>query len=77
MDRPGWNQLAADIAAGKCLERLYVAHGTAIGDERQKASTSLFDDLIRRRVNLVSVKDSLDRYRRPAGTTLWQTGLPA
>lgn len=67
MDRPGWKQLEADIQAGKVsavacwrLDRL---------GRTARGLTALFDDLLRRKVNLVSLKDSLD-LSTPAGRLL-------
>jgi len=64
MDRPGWKALEADIAAGKvsaiCTWRIDRLGRTA------KGLTALFDDLQRRKVNLVSIKDGLD-LSTPAG----------
>ncbi|NNJ26149.1 recombinase family protein [Alienimonas chondri] len=66
-DRPGWQKLEADIAAGKVsavvcwrIDRL----GRAVS-----ALSALFDELQRRRVNLVSIKDGLD-LSTPAGRLL-------
>jgi DNA invertase Pin-like site-specific DNA recombinase len=67
MDRPGWNQLEADVRAGKVsavvcwrLDRL---------GRTARGLTALFDDLLHRKINLVSVKDSLD-LSNPAGRLL-------
>jgi DNA invertase Pin-like site-specific DNA recombinase len=67
MDRPGWKKLESDIQAGKVsavvcwrLDRL---------GRTARGLTALFDDLLRRKVNLVSVKDSLD-LSTPAGRLL-------
>jgi DNA invertase Pin-like site-specific DNA recombinase len=64
MDRPGWNRLQADIAAGNVsavvcwrLDRL---------GRTARGLTALFDDLLKRKVNLISLKDSLD-LSTPAG----------
>jgi DNA invertase Pin-like site-specific DNA recombinase len=64
MDRPGWKALEADIQAGKVsavvcwrLDRL---------GRTARGLTALFDDLIRRKVNLISLRDSLD-LSTPAG----------
>lgn len=58
MDRPGWRALEADIAAGRvscvCVWRIDRLGRTARG------LTALFDELQKRRVNLVSLKDGLD-----------------
>ena len=58
MDRPGWKQLEADIATGK-VSTVVVWRLDRLG-RTAKGLTALFEDLIRRKVNLVSVKDSLD-----------------
>ncbi len=64
MDRPGWKTLESDIAAGKvsavCVWRIDRLGRTA------KGLTALFDDLQKRKVNLVSLKDGLD-LSTPAG----------
>jgi DNA invertase Pin-like site-specific DNA recombinase len=64
MDRPGWKRLEADVRAGKIgslvcwrLDRL---GRTASG------LTALFEELIARKVNLVSLKDGID-LSTPAG----------
>lgn len=67
MDRPGWKALESDIAAGKvsavCVWRIDRLGRTARG------LTALFDDLQKRKVNLVSLKDGLD-LSTPAGRLL-------
>jgi DNA invertase Pin-like site-specific DNA recombinase len=64
MVRPGWQALEADIAAGKvsavCVWRIDRLGRTARG------LTALFDDLQKRKVNLISLKDGLD-LSTPAG----------
>ena len=64
MDRPGWNRLVADIEAGKVSKvvcwRLDRCGRTA------KGLVTLFDDLTRRKVGLVSLRDGLD-LGTPAG----------
>ena len=67
MDRPGWNQLEADIQAGKVLS-VVVWRLDRLG-RTARGLTALFDDLLRRKINLVSVKDSLD-LSTPAGRLL-------
>ena len=64
MDRPGWNQLEADIQAGKVsavvcwrLDRL---------GRTARGLTALFDDLLKRKVGLVSLRDGLS-LTTPAG----------
>lgn len=64
MDRPGWNKLEAAMRRGEistvCVWRLDRLGRTASG------LTALFDELQRRKVNLVSLKDGLD-LSTPAG----------
>ena len=64
MQRPGWQLLAADIATGRVAAvvvwRLDRLGRTAAG------LTTLFDDLQRRKMNLVSLRDGLD-LETPAG----------
>ncbi|KAJ3082384.1 hypothetical protein HK102_001746 [Quaeritorhiza haematococci] len=64
MHRPGWNRLTADIEAGKVSKvvcwRLDRCGRTA------KGLVTLFDDLNRRKVGLVSIRDGLD-LATPAG----------
>jgi len=67
MDRPGWNQLEADIQAGK-VSAVVVWRLDRLG-RTARGLTALFDDLLRRKVNLVSIKDSLD-LSTPAGRLL-------
>jgi len=67
MDRPGWNQLEADIQAGK-LSAVVVWRLDRLG-RTARGLTALFDDLLRRKINLVSIKDSLD-LSTPAGRLL-------
>lgn len=58
MDRPGWNKLTADLHAGKlgtiCVWRMDRLGRTA------KGLTALFDELLQRKVNLVSLRDGVD-----------------
>ena len=58
MDRPGWQKLERDIAAGK-VARVVVWRLDRLG-RTAKGLTALFDDLRSRKVGLVSVKDGLD-----------------
>ncbi len=58
MDRPGWNKLEADIAAG-LVSTVVVWRLDRLG-RTAKGLTALFDDLRQRKVNLVSIKDGLD-----------------
>src|SRR6202522_636657 len=64
MDRKGWNRLTADVQAGKVLKvlcwRLDRLGPTA------KGLTALFEDLIQRKVNLVTLRDGID-LNTPAG----------
>lgn len=64
MDRPGWNRLVADVEAGKVSKvvcwRLDRCGRTA------KGLVTLFDDLTRRKIGLISLKDGLD-LGTPAG----------
>lgn len=64
MDRPGWRALEADIAAGK-VAAVVVWRLDRLG-RTARGLTALFDDLQRRKVNLVSIKDALD-LSTPAG----------
>lgn len=62
MARPGWQALEADLAnvSAVCVWRIDRLGRTA------KGLTALFDDLQKRKVNLVSLKDGLD-LSTPAG----------
>ncbi len=64
MNRPGWNRLEAAVDAGKVTAvvvwRLDRLGRTASG------LTALFDKLVTRRINLVSIKDGVD-LSTPAG----------
>ena len=64
MDRPGFQKLQVDIAAGK-VARIVVWRLDRLG-RTAKGLTALFDDLIGRGVDLVSLKDGLD-LATPAG----------
>src|SRR4051794_41613382 len=64
MDRPGFNRLLADIEAGK-VDRVVVWRLDRLG-RTAKGLTALFDDLLARGVDLVSLKDGLD-LETPAG----------
>ena len=58
MDRPGWNRLEADVKAGK-VSKIVVWRLDRLG--RTTAGLSaLFEDLQRRKVGLVSMKEGLD-----------------
>jgi len=58
MDRPGWNQLLAAVKAGE-VDTIVVWRLDRLG-RTAKGLTALFDELIKRKVNLVSIKDALD-----------------
>jgi DNA invertase Pin-like site-specific DNA recombinase len=64
MDRPGFNRLAADVHAGK-VARVVVWRLDRLG-RTAKGLTALFEDLLARGVDLVSLKDGLD-LETPAG----------
>jgi DNA invertase Pin-like site-specific DNA recombinase len=64
MDRPGWKKLEADIATG-AVARVVVWRLDRLG-RTASGLTTLFDDLRRRGVTLVSVRDGLD-LETPAG----------
>ncbi len=64
MDRPGWSKLAKDIEAGK-IRALACWRIDRLG-RTAKGLTALFEDLVARKVNLVSLKDGLD-LSTPAG----------
>jgi DNA invertase Pin-like site-specific DNA recombinase len=64
MDRPGWTKLEADIRLGK-VSQVVVWRIDRLG-RTAKGLTALFDDLMERKINLVSLKDGLD-LSTPAG----------
>jgi DNA invertase Pin-like site-specific DNA recombinase len=64
MDRPGFNRLVADVEAGK-VARVVVWRLDRLG-RTAKGLTALFEDLLGRGVDLVSLKDGLD-LETPAG----------
>lgn len=64
MDRPGWSKLQRDIDAGK-VDRVVVWRLDRLG-RTAKGLTALFDDLPRKGVGLVSLRDGLD-LATPAG----------
>jgi DNA invertase Pin-like site-specific DNA recombinase len=64
MDRPGWLKLAKDIEAGK-ISKLACWRLDRLG-RTAKGLTALFEELVERKVNLVSLKDGLD-LSTPAG----------
>lgn len=64
MDRPGFKKLMRDIEMG-LVANLVVWRLDRLG-RTAKGLTCLFDDLVKRKVNLISLKDGLD-LRTPAG----------
>ena len=64
MDRPGFGKLLADVEAGK-VARVVVWRLDRLG-RTAKGLTALFEDLLARKVDLVSLKDGLD-LETPAG----------
>lgn len=64
MDRPGWRKLEAAINAGM-VSRIVVWRLDRLG-RTASGLTTLFEDLCRRKIGLVSVRDSLD-LETPAG----------
>jgi len=64
MDRPGWKDLEADIAAGR-VSAVVCWRIDRLG-RTARGLTALFDELQKRKVNLVSLKDGLD-LSTPAG----------
>ena len=64
MDRPGLGRLLADVEAGK-VARVVVWRLDRLG-RTARGLTALFEDLLARKVNLVSLKDGLD-LETPAG----------
>lgn len=58
MDRPAWNQLEADMRSGK-VSTIVVWRLDRLG-RTASGLTTLFDELQRRRINLVSLKDGID-----------------
>ncbi|MGA2066876.1 MAG: recombinase family protein [Thermoguttaceae bacterium] len=64
MDRPGWQRLQAAVEAGE-VSTIVCWRLDRLG-RTAKGLTALFDDLARRKVNLVSLKDGLD-LSTPAG----------
>ncbi|MFH1268629.1 MAG: recombinase family protein [Planctomycetota bacterium] len=64
MDRPGWRKLEADIRAGK-VAAVVVWRLDRLG-RTARGLTALFDDLQRRQVGLVSLREGLD-LSTPAG----------
>ena len=64
MNRPGWQQLEADMNAGK-ITKIVVWRLDRLG-RTASGLTTLFDELRDRKINLVSLKDGLD-LSTPAG----------
>jgi DNA invertase Pin-like site-specific DNA recombinase len=64
MDRPGFNKLLSAVEAGK-VSAVVVWRLDRLG-RTAKGLTALFDDLVNRKVNLVSLRDGLD-LSTPAG----------
>ncbi|HEY2838379.1 MAG TPA: recombinase family protein [Pirellulales bacterium] len=64
MDRPGWKRLEAEINAGG-VETIVVWRLDRLG-RTAAGLTALFEKLVARKVNLVSVRDGLD-LATPAG----------
>src|SRR5262245_61209186 len=64
MDRPGFRQMMKDIELGR-VDTLVVWRLDRLG-RTAKGLTGLFEDLIRWKVNLISLKDGLDLVT-PAG----------
>jgi DNA invertase Pin-like site-specific DNA recombinase len=58
MDRKGWNRLMANVQAGK-VSRVVCWRLDRLG-RTAKGLTALFEELIERKVNLVSLKDAVD-----------------
>ena len=64
MERKGWDQLMADVRAGK-VSRIVVWRLDRLG-RTAKGLTALFEELIERKVNLTSLRDGID-LNTPAG----------
>jgi DNA invertase Pin-like site-specific DNA recombinase len=64
MDRKGWNRLMADVHAGK-VSKVVCWRLDRLG-RTAKGLTALFDELMQRKVNLVSLRDGIDLHT-PAG----------
>ena len=83
MDRPGFRQLIRDIESGR-VDTLVVWRLDRLG-RTAKGLTSLFEDLIRCKVNLISLKDGLDLVTPAgrlmanilAGVAAYETEVPA
>jgi DNA invertase Pin-like site-specific DNA recombinase len=64
MDRPGWNRLMEAVRLGK-VAKIVVWRLDRLG-RTAKGLTSLFEELIAGKVDLVSIKDGIDLFT-PAG----------
>lgn len=64
MDRPGWNRLHKDILEGR-VKKVVIWRLDRLG-RTASGLTALFDELVRLKVGLVSIKDGLD-LETPAG----------
>jgi DNA invertase Pin-like site-specific DNA recombinase len=64
MDRKGWNRLMDDVRAGR-VSKVVCWRLDRLG-RTAKGLTALFDELLERRVNLVSLRDGID-LNTPAG----------
>jgi DNA invertase Pin-like site-specific DNA recombinase len=64
MNRPGWNQLERAIHQGQ-VSKVVCWRIDRLG-RTAKGLTALFEDLVKRKINLVSLKDGLD-LSTPAG----------
>jgi DNA invertase Pin-like site-specific DNA recombinase len=58
MDRPAWNRLETAIRSGK-ITRVVVWRLDRLG-RTASGLTALFDDLVAKKINLVSIRDGLD-----------------
>lgn len=64
MDRPGWGKLLDDVRSGK-VSRVVCWRLDRLG-RTARGLTALFEELMQRRVNLVSLRDGIDLVT-PAG----------
>lgn len=64
MNRPGWNALWAELLVGR-IDTIVVWRLDRLGRTTRELS-AIFDELVKRRVNLVSLKEGLD-LATPAG----------
>lgn len=64
MDRAGWNDLWQGVVTGR-IDRIAVWRLDRLG-RTASGLTTLFEDLVRRKVNLVSLRDGMD-LSTPAG----------